>query len=69
VADFTVGLVYTDREWRTAFQKYVRDHVAGVAVRLVRDTRMALEEHVDVLVVDDGTSFLSGQMVEGLRRR
>ena len=69
MASFTVGLVYTDRQWRTAFQKYVRDHVSGVAVRLVRDTRMALEEHVDVLVVDDGTSFLSGQLVEGLRRR
>lgn len=69
MGDFTIGLVYTDREWRRALQTFVRDHVAGVAVRVLRDTRMALEEHMDVLVLDEGSSFLSAHFVEEMRDR
>ncbi|MDQ3569789.1 MAG: hypothetical protein M3396_04045 [Actinomycetota bacterium] len=69
MSEFTVGVVYTSREWRPAFQRYVRDHVGGVSLRLVRDSRMALEEHVDVLIVDDETSFLTPPFVASLRER
>ncbi|HUP70370.1 MAG TPA: hypothetical protein VM142_11210 [Acidimicrobiales bacterium] len=69
MSDFTVGVVYTTRDWRPAWQRYVRDHVVGVALRLVRDSRMALEEHLDVLIVDDDTSFLTPSFVAELRQR
>ncbi|MGI8683576.1 MAG: hypothetical protein ACR2MO_00475 [Acidimicrobiales bacterium] len=69
MSDFTVGIVYTPCEWRPAFQRHVRDHVAGISLRLVRDSRMATEEHLDVLVVDNDTSFLSASFVAALRSR
>jgi len=69
VSGVTVGIVYTPSEWRSAFQRYVRDYVAGVSLRLVRDSRMAMEEHLDVLVVDNDTSFLSPPFVATLRGR
>jgi hypothetical protein len=69
VSGFTVGIVYTPSEWRSAFQRHVRDYVAGVSLRLVRDSRMAMEEHLDVLVVDNDTSFLSPPFVAALRCR
>ena len=69
MSGFTVGIVYTPSEWRSAFQRYVRDYVAGVSLRLVRDSRMAMEEHLDVLVVDNDTSFLSPPFVAALRGR
>jgi len=69
VSELAVGVVYTSREWRPAFQRYVRDHVVGVSLRLIRDSRMAVEEHVDVLLVDDETSFLTPPFVASLRER
>ena len=69
MSGITVGIVYTPLEWRPAFQRYVRDYVAGVSLRLVRDSRMAMEEHLDVLVVDNDTSFLSPPFVAALRGR
>ncbi len=69
MSELTVGVVYTSREWRPAFQRYVRDHVVGVSLRLVRDSRMAVEEHLDVLLVDDETSFLTPSFVASLRER
>lgn len=65
----TVGILYSSREWRPAFQRHVRDHVGGISLRLVRDSRMALEEHLDVLLVDDETSFLGPPFVAALRER
>lgn len=67
--ELTVGVVYTAREWRTTWQRYVRDHVVGVTLRLVRDSRMAKEEHLDVLIVDDDTSYLTPPFVAALRER
>lgn len=69
MSELTVGVVYTAREWRTAWQRYVRDHVVGVSLRLVRDSRMAKEEHLDVLIVDDDTSYLTPPFVASLRER
>lgn len=69
MSTFTVGIVYTPSEWRPAFQRHVRVNVAGISLRLVRDSRMAMEEHLDVLVVDNETSFLSPPFVAALRGR
>jgi MinD-like ATPase involved in chromosome partitioning or flagellar assembly len=67
MSEITVGVAFTPREWRAAFQRHVRDHVVGVVLRVVRDSRMALEEHVDVLVVDDDAGFLSASFVASIR--
>lgn len=69
MSELTVGVVFTSRPWRAPFQRYIRDHVSGVALRVVRDSRMAAEEHLDVMVVDDETSFLTPQLVATLRER
>lgn len=68
MSEITVGVAFTPREWRAAFQRHVRDHVVGVVVRVVRDSRLALEEHVDVLVVDDDAAFLSASFVASVRQ-
>jgi MinD-like ATPase involved in chromosome partitioning or flagellar assembly len=68
MSEITVGVAFTPQEWRAAFQRYVRDHVVGVVPRIVRDSRMALEEHVDVLVVDDDAGFLSAAFVAAVRQ-
>lgn len=64
-----VGAVVSAREWRGALQRHCRDHVADTVVRMVRDARDALEEPVEVLVVDDDTSYLSAPFVLRLRER
>ncbi len=69
MGELTVGVLYSSREWRPAFQRHVRDHVVGVSLRLVRDSRMALEEHLDILLVDDETSFLGLPFVAALREQ
>lgn len=67
--DRRVGVVYSSREWRKPLQLHVRNHVRGTRILVVRDERMAIEEPLDVLIVDDETSFLSGDLVEMLRAR
>lgn len=67
--ELTVGVAFTPREWRAALQRHVRDHVAGVALRVIRDARTALEEEIDVLVVDDEAPFLSPLLLSSLRER
>ena len=69
MSELVVGVVSSARPWRSALQRHVRDHAAGVALRVVRDSRVALEEHVDVLVVDDETSFLDAAFLGALRER
>lgn len=64
-----VGVVYSPREWRKPFQLHVRNHVAGVRVVTVRDERVALDEDLDVLIVEDDTSYLTTDLVDRLRRR
>lgn len=66
--EITVGVAFTPREWRSALQRHVRDHVAGVVLRVVRDARMAIEEHADVLVVDDEAGFLSAAFIASVRQ-
>lgn len=64
-----IGVVYSPRAWRKPFQLHVRNHVSGVRVVLVRDERVALDEHLDVLIVEDDTSYLTGDLVDRLRRK
>lgn len=66
---FAIGAVVSPRSWRGALQRHCRDHVADTVVRVVRDARDALEEPVEVLVVDDDTSYLSAPFVVRLRER
>ncbi|HVM02181.1 MAG TPA: hypothetical protein VM263_05870, partial [Acidimicrobiales bacterium] len=69
MGDLSVGVVFSARPWRAELQRYVRDHVVGVALRLVRDPRVGLDEDVDVMVVDDEASFLTAAYVAALRAR
>lgn len=63
----TVGLALSSRPWRGALQRHCRDHVADVSVTLVRDARDALEAQLDVVIVDDDTSWLSAPFVSRAR--
>lgn len=67
--DRRVGVVYSSREWRKPLQLHVRNHVRGTRIIVVRDERMAIEEPLDVLILDDETSFLTGDLVELLRAK
>lgn len=69
MTDRRVGVVYSSRDWRKALQLHVRNHVRGTRILVVRDERMAVEEPLDVLIVDDETSFLTGDLVELLRAK
>ncbi len=69
MTDRRIGVVYSSREWRKALQLHVRNHVRGTRILVVRDERMAVEEPLDVLMVDDETSFLTGDIVDLLRAR
>lgn len=64
-----VGVVYSPREWRKPFQLHVRNHITGMRVVTVRDERVALDEDLDVLIVEDDTSYLTADFVDRLRRR
>jgi hypothetical protein len=66
---FALGAVVSSRSWRGALQRHCRDHVSDTVVRMVRDARDALEEPVEVLVIDDDTSYLSAPFVLRLRER
>lgn len=68
-SELAVGVVLSARPWRGELQRYVRDHVVGVSVRVVRDPRVAVEEALDVMVVDDEASFLTPAWLGALRAR
>lgn len=63
----TVGLALSSRPWRGALQRHCRDHVADLSVTLLRDARDALDSSLDVLVIDDDTSWLSAPVVSQAR--
>lgn len=67
--ELTIGVAFTPREWRSMLHHHVRDHVVGVALRVIRDARMAVDEEMDVLVVDDEAPFLSPALMSSLRER
>ncbi len=61
----TVGLVASPRDWRRQLTRYVSDHVPGLLVRVLRDPR-AVEGDLDVVVVDDSSTFLNRASVSRL---
>ena len=65
----TVGVVASPRRWRSELQSHVNNHVAGMRLRLLREPRAAAEDHLDVLVVDDVTSFLTRNLLRVLRQQ
>lgn len=69
MADITIGIVASSREWRSVLQAHVRDHVADVRVQILREPRMALELDLDVVVIDDVSSFLTRDKVVRLREK
>ncbi len=69
MSDITIGIIASAREWRSVLQAHVRDHVAGVRVQILREPRMALELNLDVVVIDDVSSFLTRDKVVRLREK
>jgi hypothetical protein len=69
MTELTAGVVASPREWRSALQSHIRNHVVGVRLKILREPRTALEEHLDVVAVDDVVSFLTPGTVKRLRER
>lgn len=69
MGELTLGIVASARTWRTELQAHVRDHVTGMKVQILREPRMALEAELDVIVIDDVSSFLSKNKVQLLQSR
>ncbi len=69
MSDITIGIVASSREWRTVLQAHVRDHVAGIRVQILREPRLALELDLDVVIIDDTSSFLTKDKVVRLREK
>ena len=63
---FVVGVAPSGRLWRGGLQRHVRDHETDIIVRVVRDLDGARHDELDVLVVDDDTSYLSLPLVTDL---
>ncbi len=61
-----VAAALSNRDWRPALQRQVRDHESDVVVELVRDRHQAMAEAVDIVVVDDDTSWITRPVVAGL---
>ena len=61
----TVGLVASHRPWRSELARYVQDHVTGLQVRVLRDPR-AVDGSIDVVVIDDSSTFLNRAAVRRL---
>lgn len=62
----TVGLVASHRAWRSEFARYVQDHITGLRVRILRDPR-AIDESIDVVIIDDSSTFLNRESLRQLR--
>lgn len=61
----TVGLVASHRSWRSEFARYVQDHITGLRVRVLRDPR-AIDESIDVVIIDDSSTFLNRESLRQL---
>lgn len=69
MSGITIGIIASSREWRTLLQAHVRDHVADVRVQILREPRIALELDLDIVVIDDVSSFLTRDKVIRLREK
>lgn len=63
-----VGVSLSARAWRANLQRHCRDHESDLVVTLLHQGSDALDGELDLLVVDDETSWLSAPMVEQARR-
>jgi len=61
----TVGLVASHRAWRSDFARYVQDHITGLRVRVLRDPR-AIDDSIDVVIIDDSSTFLNRESLRQL---
>ena len=61
----TVGLVASHRSWRSDFARYVQDHITGLKVRVLRDPR-AIDDSIDVVIIDDSSTFLNRESLRQL---
>ena len=61
----TVGLVASHRSWRSDFARYVQDHITGLRVRVLRDPR-AIDDSIDVVIIDDSSTFLNRESLRKL---
>jgi hypothetical protein len=62
----TVGLVASHRAWRSEFARYVQDHITGLRVRVLRDPR-AIDDSIDVIIIDDSSTFLNRESLRQIR--
>jgi CO dehydrogenase nickel-insertion accessory protein CooC1 len=69
MGETSLGIIASSRAWRTELQAHVRDHVAGIKVQIIREPRMALETELDVIIIDDVSTFLSRSKVQYLQSR
>jgi hypothetical protein len=67
--ELTVGVVASTRAWRSELQAYVRNHVSGVRMVVLREPRALLDEDFDVVVIDDVASLLNRLTIRKLRQR
>ena len=68
-SELTVGVVASTRAWRNDLQTYVRNHVSGVRMVVLREPRALLDEEFDVVVIDDVASLLNKLTIKQLRQR
>lgn len=69
VSDPEIALAASPREWSLRLHRQVADH-GGARVRVTAlQAQDVLEEHVDVFIADDTTSFLTARLVSELHRR
>jgi len=66
MTNMLVAAALSNRDWRAALQRQVRDHESDIVVELVRDRHQALAEAVDIVIVDDDTSWVSWPVVADL---
>ena len=69
MSELTVGVVASTRAWRSELQAYVRNHVSGVRMVVLREPRALLDEAFDVVVIDDVASLLNRHTIRKLRQR
>jgi len=62
-----VGVALSTRGWRGDMQRHCRDHVADVSIKLMRDAMDGVGGEVDLVVLDDDTSWLSPPALSQLR--
>ena len=61
----TVGLVASQRQWRSELHQFVQDHITGLRIRVLRDPR-AVDADIDVVLIDDSSTFLNRASLRSL---